>query len=71
MHPFGPFLFALFATIALAGLLPASRRARLADGIERRARWVGISFGSFVAAFCGYGFLRLLLQVTGLGQFGL
>jgi hypothetical protein len=68
-HPFGLVILAMFLLVALVSLSPEAQRAQLADALERRARFVRALFFAFVIAFCSYGFLRALLQVTGVCHF--
>ena len=64
-HPFGPLLLAMFIVVAVVSLLPEQRRAGLVLAMESRARLLRVVFIVLVAAFCGYGFLRALLQLSG------
>jgi hypothetical protein len=68
-HPFGLVILAMFLIVALVSLLPQAQRLQLADVMERRARFIRALFVVFVGAFCSYGLLRALLQITGLCQF--
>jgi hypothetical protein len=68
-HPFGFFILALFLFVALVSISPEAQRARLAEAMDHRAPFVRALFFIFVSAFCSYGFLRALLQITGVCQF--
>jgi hypothetical protein len=69
LHPYGPFILALFFSVAVASLLPEKKRAQLANAMERHAHFFRIVSVVLVTAFCAYGFLRALLQLAGLCQF--
>jgi hypothetical protein len=69
LHPFGAFILALFVAVAVVSLLPENKRAQLANGMERHARFFRTLSVVFVTAFCAYGLLRALLQLAGVCQF--
>ncbi|HEY0550564.1 MAG TPA: DUF2752 domain-containing protein [Verrucomicrobiae bacterium] len=69
LHPFGPFILALFFAVAMVSLLPEKKRTQLAAGMERHAHFFRTLSVVFVTAFCAYGLLRALLQLAGLCQF--
>ena len=68
-HPFGLIILGLFLLVALVSLSPKAQRARLAEAMEQRAPFVRTLFFVFVSAFCSYGLLRALLQITGVCRF--
>ena len=68
-HPFGPFLLAMFFVVAVVSLLPETRRAGLAAVMEQHERLLRFVFLLLVTAFCSYGLLRALLQLSGFCQF--
>ena len=68
-HPFGLAILGLFLLVALVSLSPEALRTRLAEAMERRAPFIRALFFVFVSAFCSYGLLRALLQITGVCQF--
>ena len=68
-HPFGPFILVMFFIVASVSLLPNEKRTQLADWMERRVPIFRSFTIAFVAAFCGYGLLRALLQFAGVCQF--
>lgn len=69
LHPFGPFILVLFFAVAVVSLLPENKRTQLAAVMERHPRFFRTVSVVFVTAFCLYGLLRALLQLTGLCQF--
>ncbi len=62
-HPFGFVIYALFVGLTAASLAGERRRLLLRAWVERRARAVGAVYGGFVAAFIGFGLVRLGLCV--------
>jgi hypothetical protein len=62
-HPFGVVIYALFVGLTAAGLAGERRRLLLRAWVERRARTVGAVYGGLVAAFIGFGLVRLGLCI--------
>jgi hypothetical protein len=62
-HPFGVLIYALAVGLTAAGLAGEPRRRRLRAWVERRAQVVGAVYGGLVAAFIGFGLVRLGLCV--------
>jgi hypothetical protein len=58
-HPFGVLLYALALGLTAAGLAGERRRRLLRAWVERRARAVSVVYGGLVAAFIGFGLVRL------------
>ena len=67
-HPFGPILAILLLLIAVAGLLPYTARARLAQALARRPRLVGGLYAILVGAFLLHGIARALVYALGAGR---
>ncbi len=57
-HPMGIVVLTVLAAVATVSLLPATRRARIAAAIERRAGLADTLYFAFVAAFIGHGVVR-------------
>lgn len=68
-HPFGPFLLAMFLVVAVVSLLPETRRVGLAAFMERHQRLLHHIFTVLMTAFCSYGLLRAVLQLSGFCRF--
>ena len=70
-HPFGLVILGFFLGAALVSICPPAWQTRLARRMEPHALSINAVYLTLVLAFLAFGLTRLLLQLTGIAQFGI